>query len=104
MLGGAEHRSGAHSSMRERGAEAATTQMRCMGAEDASAIASVACKLGHAVARAAGHCLQPRHGLAVRHAGWTDHPEHSFEPVAGTVGCQHLGTALLLDRCVLRLE
>jgi hypothetical protein len=34
MLGAAEHRSERISSMRERGAEAATTQMGRMGAED----------------------------------------------------------------------
>jgi hypothetical protein len=36
MLGAAEHRSERISSMRERGAEAATTQMGRMGAEDPS--------------------------------------------------------------------
>src|SRR5260221_6931049 len=34
MLGAAEHRSDAYSKYSERGAEAATTQMACMGAED----------------------------------------------------------------------
>jgi len=40
MLGAAEHRSERIPSMRERGAEAATTQMGRMGAEDPATSAS----------------------------------------------------------------
>src|ERR1700680_2941534 len=38
MLGAAEHRSGAYSTYVQRGAQAATTQMTRMGAEDPSSI------------------------------------------------------------------